>query len=705
MFSTRTALRLAAAFVVITAVAWAALSFIRPQGPVNIHVRWTADVTGAQRAVLEQRFGLTGGQLKEGTTWAYALADTSTGNITALIQNPQVDDTEHLNRVRFRPVFADDRTRQNILYAAAIGILGALLFVGVAGRPAPVVPTPVAASTDALLAPRFTWPTFGASLLLVVCIVAALWIWIPPAYDTNDDAAIRAVVEGTLVPGQPPTGFALLPHAALGWLLVAIERAVPGAYVWDVAVIGTLVWGLAVFAALLWGSLAAAGGARLLVVGAAVVVLLPLVGSVQYTISATVAGGAAIALAWAELQRVERARRSILVMAALLLAIGLMVRSGAAMAGALAVGAALLPSALQARRRGIVAITGLMAGSIALFGVLHAADVAIYKTRPQWDAYRQVNYMVTALFDWNRQSGLPVDPATGRSAGGWTSSDWDMLEHYWGVNPEVFGPARVAEVYAATAAHARPWDPLVAAARRFGAFDRRNFAERVQETWPALLAVLAIIVLYSRGRNLGIALGATALFLLYCLMIQAVFKDLPFRLFYPLASCFVLAIAVTTRRRRLGGASAALGVGVLLLLAAYQAQSVIETMTANHRHSLQVDAEGAALAALRPSLVVLHADTFPAEHWWRPFHRPAVSLPTIRLGRNNQNPQLLGFLARWSFPSSICDDPSVLVVGDPSALDVLSTNLANRSRRSVTWEPVYKASFSAYRCVPVAASR
>src|SRR3954471_1265032 len=115
MFSThrlgRTAMSFAAAFVVITAVAWAMLSLVRPQAAVNIHVRWTAGVTGAQRATLEKRFGLTGGKQSEGTTWAYALADTSTANIRALIQDPQVDDTEHLNRVRFRPVFADDRTR------------------------------------------------------------------------------------------------------------------------------------------------------------------------------------------------------------------------------------------------------------------------------------------------------------------------------------------------------------------------------------------------------------------------------------------------------------------------------------------------------------------------------------------------------------------------------------------------------------------
>ncbi len=52
----RTGAALATAFVVIAAVAWGALSLVRPRPPINIHVRWTADVTDAQRAQLESRF-------------------------------------------------------------------------------------------------------------------------------------------------------------------------------------------------------------------------------------------------------------------------------------------------------------------------------------------------------------------------------------------------------------------------------------------------------------------------------------------------------------------------------------------------------------------------------------------------------------------------------------------------------------------------
>src|SRR5262245_45580933 len=102
--------------------------------------------------------------------------------------------------------------------------------------------------------PRFRWATFGVSLAFVVCAVAVLWVWIPPAYDTNDDVTIRRVLEGTRIPGQPPTGFALLPHAALGWSLVAVHHALPASYPWDTVVTGILVWGMAVFLSQVWQS-------------------------------------------------------------------------------------------------------------------------------------------------------------------------------------------------------------------------------------------------------------------------------------------------------------------------------------------------------------------------------------------------------------------------------------------------------------------
>ena len=125
----------ALAFVLIAALAWALLSFAWPNSPVDIHVRWKPEVTAAQRGEMERQFQLTAGEFLDGTTWRYQLFDTTTANIRALVQDPRVDDTEHLNRVRYRPEFGQDRTRQVIAYSVALGGIGAVaLLVGVAVR-------------------------------------------------------------------------------------------------------------------------------------------------------------------------------------------------------------------------------------------------------------------------------------------------------------------------------------------------------------------------------------------------------------------------------------------------------------------------------------------------------------------------------------------------------------------------------------------
>jgi hypothetical protein len=554
--------------------------------------------------------------------------------------------------------------------------------------------------------PRFRWATFGVSLALVVCAVAVLWVWIPPAYDTNDDVTIRRVLEGTRIPGQPPTGFALLPHAALGWSLVAVHYALPASYPWDTVVTGILVWGMAVFLSQVWQS---PGPSVLLQLSAGVVAIaafLPLVGSVQYTMSATIAGGAAILLAWSELDGEDAPRRMVLAMAVALLIFGLMVRLGGAMAGALTVVACLMPRAILARRRGVGTVAALAGGSVALCAVLYATDIALYKMRPEWDAYREMNELVTALFDWNWQSLLPaaVDITGMRKSVGWTASDWTMLEQAWAVTPERFSLTSVRDFSDATMEQLTLLDYGTAAVQRLWMFDRANWLERLNEAWPALLGVAIVLAVFSRARDRRVSLAVVLFFAAYCLAVQVGFKSLPFRLLAPMVACFVSVLLANARLRRPGWKSAAAILVVVLALGGYQAQSVVAGMAANHRHSLQVDAEGAALAALQPSLVVIHRDRFPEEHWVRPFHRPGVRLLTIRLGRNNQNPQLLSFFQASglsTFPWAICDDPSVLVVSESGRLDVLSTDLQERAGRTVTWKPVFKGSFTAWQCLPV----
>ena len=129
----RAAAGFAAAFVLVTGVAWGILSLAWPDAPIHVHVRWKADVSDDERVALERRFQLSDGTRTEGTTWEYQLANSSTAHIRAIVQDERVDDTSHLNRIQYRPEFAQDRVRQTWAYSVAVGALGSILLVALVG--------------------------------------------------------------------------------------------------------------------------------------------------------------------------------------------------------------------------------------------------------------------------------------------------------------------------------------------------------------------------------------------------------------------------------------------------------------------------------------------------------------------------------------------------------------------------------------------
>jgi hypothetical protein len=80
------------------------VAFDSSEAPANeVQIRWAPSVDDAQRADLTGRHALEDEQVKgdpENRTWAYRLADTSTGNIQRLIADPRVEDTHGIDRGR-----------------------------------------------------------------------------------------------------------------------------------------------------------------------------------------------------------------------------------------------------------------------------------------------------------------------------------------------------------------------------------------------------------------------------------------------------------------------------------------------------------------------------------------------------------------------------------------------------------------------------
>jgi hypothetical protein len=86
----------------LTALAFGTLRVTYGTRPAYVHVRWAETVADVTRQRLERQYSLSGGELREGRTWGYALRDRSRANVRGLVTDPAVEDTHHIHRTAYR---------------------------------------------------------------------------------------------------------------------------------------------------------------------------------------------------------------------------------------------------------------------------------------------------------------------------------------------------------------------------------------------------------------------------------------------------------------------------------------------------------------------------------------------------------------------------------------------------------------------------
>ncbi len=101
-----------------------------------LKVRWMPDLADEQRAAITERLRLEGGVWLEGTTWRYALGDSSPDAVLAVIRDPAIEDTHGVDRRTGEPL------PQSSVLDAVPDVPGEdgerQMLVGVAPCPAPV---------------------------------------------------------------------------------------------------------------------------------------------------------------------------------------------------------------------------------------------------------------------------------------------------------------------------------------------------------------------------------------------------------------------------------------------------------------------------------------------------------------------------------------------------------------------------------------
>jgi len=474
---------------------------------------------------------------------------------------------------------------------------------------------------------------------------------------------------------------------------------------WDLTLTVTLVCGLAVLYAFAWTALGPGWVARVSAISAMLLATLPAVMGMQFTISATIAGSAAALLALGELTSgTQRPRVRVVIASGALLLAGVLVRPMGAAAGVFTAALLLGPSLIGQIALNRVRLTqgaAMMTGAMVLVGVLAYGDSLMYRIDQSWAAYYRYNWMSAQLVEWGGE--LPVaDTDRIRAAAGWTTNDWAMMQRWWGVDADLHGVAAVTKAYEARSA--RSWrDSLTRLRERFAAMSQGTLQHVSAESVIPGVAIAAVALGYASTQGWA-ALGlGTFLFFGLCIAIEVVFKDLPFRLLTPMQVCAATTMLVTigARRRQPSPALAIACLGVLLTVLTYQTRDLLATAGRDHEHTAQVEREILEIQQLSPSLIVVHADAFPAEHWWRPFVQPRTALRAISLAGNNQSPALQEFLAssgRNPLFRAMCDDPSVLVISQEGRLDLVTTYFREHLDTTIQWEPAYAGSFTAWRC-------
>ena len=247
--------------------------------PAYIHIRWAPGVDDATRAQEERTYSLRRPEFREGRTWGYALTDLSRANVTSLVNDPAVEDTHNINRIKFRPGLFTPRfpyetsapwipVGLNVL--SVLFVLGGMFAIGVALVELVVPPAfleaPRGAIAAAVLDPiatlRHRWQrliawagsrippasaesvavfriVFGTALLLMVLGKPVLGEWA-----ANPQNVLSPLHQRTLqiFVSAPWLGAAIRPWL-LFWGVLFIAGAIPR-IAFAMVTIGTFAWGL-----------------------------------------------------------------------------------------------------------------------------------------------------------------------------------------------------------------------------------------------------------------------------------------------------------------------------------------------------------------------------------------------------------------------------------------------------------------------------
>jgi hypothetical protein len=564
-------------------------------------------------------------------------------------------------------------------------------------------------------------PTSDARRLLLAAavVLGALTIAFTlfvPFYDTNDDTVMRLMAEGRAIPQAGPEPRLLFTNALAGLALVAAYSVAPAVPWYDVALVALLALAAVAMVFVLLRGASATMAAAL----AAFVATFWIASFVrlQFTIVAGQLAAAGCLLIGEMLMARDPSRAFRLTRGAAavaLIGLAVVVRWQAAALVAAFAAALAAPLVWQAWRAGrhasLRAAAAALVAAAVIAGAAIEADRQYYAADPRWTEYRAAHRLRGQMTEWlPRTAETQKQIEAARQAAGWSANDFEMLRTRFHTNLDTFGADRLDRAVRRfhDAASGQAW---------FG-YPPETLPDAIRATlrlsWTqssyALAFVLLVALASLQPRLLWPALYGTVLLLAAIVATSIVFKEMPFRLLWPLvtAQAAFFLLAADGLRPRWTLAAAAL----VLAATAVPARAVLGTL---HAASVDRDAlarrvtdDVARLTGGTPRIYLLHAASFRYQEYFRPFAPPPAGgrFDFLPLAATSQTPPMQDYLRRAGIRDvalSLCTDDRFRLISDRD-LGPIRGFVAEHFGIDVTIEPEVKGqTFTSFRCTRAAA--
>lgn len=550
----------------------------------------------------------------------------------------------------------------------------------------------------------------GLALLIVAGLVGIAWIAFDPFYQTNDDVALRLLLEGRLEPGSGPQNHLMFMSALPGSALSTAYRWFPNVPFYDLLLLAGTVAGSWALLQVLTRAAGFGVYSFFALVLFSTEFLLPFSVAVQFTMVAMLLVGSGILLALDSLLPIAArgvSRRGP-VAGAILLLCGFLIRFEAAGLAALT-SLLLFPISVTGSFRHLR--TGLFKFSLVLCFVIVLAAVAeyfnlfLYAATPGWHDFYQYNAARALLTEWRPAGAENWPSSTMLHAAGWSANDFVMLANWFYPNQAVFGFDHVmAAVQAAYGGSETVTDLLWQ--RTFDGFRRpiTVYLAPLREHWLEFAAVVLFTSFGCRLRQAWRAIYVAAVLLAVIVMIEALLKEAPYRITWPL---FVIAAALGWR-----------GVGtsswgrwahvlwlVLVLVVAANSLGALVGQSRDRAVAATNLARGLdALPLASSNFFVVWGSALDYGSYVRPFRREThtENFHIVGLGVINPTPVLQDFLARQQIRDlglTLCTDTRYVLIAQPPWLPWLQVYLLEHYGVEAQFLPVGEnASIPAFRC-------